>query len=191
MIVLRLDHWRKGFRSDRRTWTCHDDVIKRKHFPHYWPFVRGFHWSLVVSPHKWQRCGWSFDFFLYPRGNAWANNRNAGDLRPPSRSLWRHCNGVPKRSITLSFGGTTSPNTFRLSGLRVYQKEWLLVFIIGHFICCASIGTNLWLSNQEPPVFPLGMVWNQLSDSGKLRKITIWCVNEIKLIILQFSIYDT
>ena len=21
----------------------HDDVIKRKHFPHYWPFVRGIH----------------------------------------------------------------------------------------------------------------------------------------------------
>ena len=25
----------------------HDDVIKWKHFPRYWPFVRGIHWSLV------------------------------------------------------------------------------------------------------------------------------------------------
>ena len=24
--------------------------------------------------------------------NGWANNRDAGDLRPSSRSLWRHCN---------------------------------------------------------------------------------------------------
>ena len=24
--------------------TAHDDVIKRKHFPRYWPFVRGIHW---------------------------------------------------------------------------------------------------------------------------------------------------
>ena len=32
----------------------HDDVIKWKHFPHYWPFVKGTHWSLVDSPHKGQ-----------------------------------------------------------------------------------------------------------------------------------------
>ena len=33
---------------------AHDDVIKRKHFPCYWPFVRGVHWSPVNSPHKGQ-----------------------------------------------------------------------------------------------------------------------------------------
>ena len=32
----------------------HDDVIKWKHFPRYWPFVRGIHWSPVNSPHKGQ-----------------------------------------------------------------------------------------------------------------------------------------
>ena len=32
----------------------HDDVIKWKHFPHYWPFVQGIHWSLVNSPYKGQ-----------------------------------------------------------------------------------------------------------------------------------------
>ena len=25
------------------TWFCHDDVIKWKHFPRHWPFVRGIH----------------------------------------------------------------------------------------------------------------------------------------------------
>ena len=29
----------------------HDDVIKWKHFPRYWPFVRGIHRSPVKSPH--------------------------------------------------------------------------------------------------------------------------------------------
>ena len=29
----------------------HNDVIKWKHFPRYWPFVREIHWSLVNSPH--------------------------------------------------------------------------------------------------------------------------------------------
>ena len=32
--------------------TTHDDVIKWKHFPRYWPFVRGIHRSPVNSPHK-------------------------------------------------------------------------------------------------------------------------------------------
>ena len=32
----------------------HDDVIKSKHFPRNWPFVRGMHRSPVNSPHKGQ-----------------------------------------------------------------------------------------------------------------------------------------
>ena len=34
---------------------CHDDVIKWKHFPRYWPAVRGICRSLVNSTHK---CQW-------------------------------------------------------------------------------------------------------------------------------------
>ena len=33
-------------------WCDHEDAITWKCFPHYWPFVRGTHWSLVDSPHK-------------------------------------------------------------------------------------------------------------------------------------------
>ena len=59
----------------------HDDVIKWKHFPRNWPFVRGIHRSPVNSLHKgqWRRalmfsliCVWV---------NDWVNNRKAGDLR--------------------------------------------------------------------------------------------------------------
>ena len=35
----------------------HDDVIKWKHFPRYWPSLRGIHRSPVNSPHKGQRRG--------------------------------------------------------------------------------------------------------------------------------------
>ena len=42
---------------------CHDDVIKWKHFPRYWPFVRGN--SSVTG-------AWI---------NEWVNNLEAGDLR--------------------------------------------------------------------------------------------------------------
>ena len=30
----------------------HDDVIKWKHFPRHWPFVREIHRSPASSPHK-------------------------------------------------------------------------------------------------------------------------------------------
>ena len=36
---------------------CHDDVIKWKHIPRYWPFERGIHRSPVNSQHKGQ---WRF-----------------------------------------------------------------------------------------------------------------------------------
>ena len=32
----------------------YDDVINFKHFPRYWPPVRGIQWSPVNSPHKGQ-----------------------------------------------------------------------------------------------------------------------------------------
>ena len=39
-----------------KTFVClaHDDVIKWKHFPRYWSFVRRIHRSPVNSPHKGQ-----------------------------------------------------------------------------------------------------------------------------------------
>ena len=59
----------------------HDDVIKWKHFPRYWPFVRGIHRSPVNSPHKGQWRG-ALMFSLICAGiNGWVNTREAGDLR--------------------------------------------------------------------------------------------------------------
>ena len=59
----------------------HDDVIKWKHFPRYWPFVRGIHRSPVKSPNKGQWRG-ALMFSLMCTGiNCWVNNGEAGDLR--------------------------------------------------------------------------------------------------------------
>ena len=43
-----------GFLREKCRKLLHDDVIKWKHFPRYWPFVRGIHRSPVNSPHKGQ-----------------------------------------------------------------------------------------------------------------------------------------
>ena len=59
----------------------HDDVIKRKHFPHYWPFVREIHRSPVNSPHKGQWRGALMFSLICVWINGWVNNRKAGDLR--------------------------------------------------------------------------------------------------------------
>ena len=59
--------------------SSHDDVIKWRHFPRYWPFVRRIHRSPVNSPHKDQWRGvLMFSFICWING--WVNNRKAGDL---------------------------------------------------------------------------------------------------------------
>ena len=59
----------------------HDDIIKWKHFPRYWPFVRGIHRSPVNSPHKGQWRGAFMFTLICARINGWVNTREAGDLR--------------------------------------------------------------------------------------------------------------
>ena len=82
----RAPRWRQlapSIYSTSQFYHCilHDDVIKWKLFPRYWPSVREIRRSPVNSPHKgqWRRalifsliCAWI---------NGWVNNRKAGDLR--------------------------------------------------------------------------------------------------------------
>ena len=56
----------------------HDDVIKWKHFPRYWPFVRGIHHWLVNSPHKGQWRGVLMISLICTW--IWVNNVEASDL---------------------------------------------------------------------------------------------------------------
>ena len=70
----------------------HGDVIKWKHFPRYWPFVRGIHQSPVNSPNKWpvtRSCDVSFDLRLNKRLNKQSWGWWFETLSCP---LWRHCN---------------------------------------------------------------------------------------------------
>ena len=64
----------------------HDDVIKWKHFPRYWPFVWGIHRSPVNSPHKGQWRGALMFSLICARINGWVNTRESDDLR----RCWAH-----------------------------------------------------------------------------------------------------
>ena len=59
----------------------HDDVIKWKRFPRYWPFVREFignRWILLTKASDAEL--WCF-LWTAPWTNRWENNREASDLR--------------------------------------------------------------------------------------------------------------
>ena len=62
-------------------WDKNDYVIKWKHFPRYWPFVRGIHRPTVNSPHKGQWRGALMFCFICAWKNGWVNNGEAGNLR--------------------------------------------------------------------------------------------------------------
>ena len=87
--------------QDGKTWfnydtfdtKTHDDVIKCKHFPRYWPFVWKIHRSPVNSLHKynWRR---ALMFSLICALNK-RLSKQSWDwwFETPSCPLWRHCNG--------------------------------------------------------------------------------------------------
>ena len=66
---------------DNEASSVHDDVMKWKHFPCYWPFVRGIHRSPVNSPHKGQWHGALMFSLICVWIYGWVNNHRAGDLR--------------------------------------------------------------------------------------------------------------
>ena len=80
----------------------HDDVIKWKHFPRYWPFVRGIHRSPVNSPHKGQWRG-ALMFSLICVWIRLSKQSWGWWFETLSRPLWRHCNVLPHSDENSNF----------------------------------------------------------------------------------------
>ena len=79
----------------------YNDIIKWKHFPCYWPFVRGIHWSPMNSPHKCQCRGALMLSLICACTYDWVNNRAARWVETQSRPLWSHCNYHTRYTIYL------------------------------------------------------------------------------------------
>ena len=82
----RMDNFRSGVSIEKKdilggSLHSHDDVIKWKHFPRYWPFVRGIHRSPMNSLHKGQWRGALMFSLNCVWINSWINNCEAGDFR--------------------------------------------------------------------------------------------------------------
>ena len=109
----------------------HDDVIKWKHFPRNWPFVRGIHRSPVNSPHKGQWRGALMFSLICVWINDWVNNGEAGDLRryrihyDVTVMTWEKMERLPSFWTTLYNCPTLG--LCSLSGLLSYHKiAWSL-----------------------------------------------------------------
>ena len=94
-VVRRQSYFKESITSNHKTWwynhntktkhvrifqEIHDDVAKWKHFPRYWPFVRGFPRSPMNSPHNSQWRGALIFSLICARINGWVNNGEASDL---------------------------------------------------------------------------------------------------------------
>ena len=86
-----------------------DDVVKWKHFPSYWPFVKGIYRSqrplkrnLIFS----LICAWNKRLSKQSRG--WW-------FETPSRSLWRHCNVVSGSVLSGYFSSRKSQGSPSIS----------------------------------------------------------------------------
>ena len=101
----------------------HDNVIKWKHFPRYWPFVRGIHRSPLDSPHKGQ---WhaALTFYLISAWTYdWVNIPDAGDLRRhrayyPVTVMWQ----IIRRNVIAKPWHVMRP---RQSNWLLYRIRWI------------------------------------------------------------------
>ena len=109
----------------------HDDVIKWKHFPRYWPFVQGIHRSPVNSPHKDQRSGALMFSMIYAWIYSWAKNGEAVDLR--RYPLGRHCNVNIYISVLLNFTSLLDIDFFNLCLTKSNRWYNPLTFNISFF----------------------------------------------------------
>ena len=130
MLIWQFHPWNRGTSYD---WlnasevslriSEDNDVIKWKHFPRYWPFVRGIHRCPVNSPHKGQWRGALMFSLICARINGWVNNREAGDLRRHGAhhdvTVMRSSN----ESIMTSHMSKTKQST---SKLRVYFMRYIV-----------------------------------------------------------------
>ena len=164
--------------------SVHDDVIKRKHFPRYWPFVRGIHRSPVNSPHKGQWRGALMFSLIYIWINGWVNNREAGDLRRNRAHydvivMERVINGVDKQRVLMHGhqGWNVRHGLCHIYIRYVYIYIWVVYSLC--FFCCLFITVTWWY------------VWCIEWASGNQEEVQACLVTLWLFIISCYSLYKT
>ena len=161
--TLRFN-WRRRY-SFR--WTSfHDDVIKWKHFPRNWPFVRGIHRSPVNSLHKGQWRGALMFSLMCVWINDWVNNGEAGDLR-------RYCIHY---DVTVIF----SPHWQCFHRITITSHVRHVVSNHRSFYCLlSSLSGPISKKRQSPYYWPFVMEftgdrWISRTKANNAEKASIW-----------------
>ena len=117
-------------------------LIKWKHFPRHWSFVRGIHRLPVNSPHKGQWRGGLIYSLICAWINGWVNNREAVDLR----RHWAHCDVNVLITVIWQDGFVIS--IVILFPLLIFPPSKTLTMTLTHPM---SDCTNLvWLASDFP-----------------------------------------
>ena len=115
----------------------HDDVIKWKHFPRYWPFVRGIHRSRWIPRTKASDA--DFDVFLDLRLNKRLSKQpRCWWFETPSWSLWSHRNVFSGTGVKLN----------AVCKIHKYstQRDVILDELCFSFLRCIVVSTRNQLS---------------------------------------------
>ena len=106
-------------RSNWRKFEQHDDVIKWKHFPCYWPYERGI--LPVTGEFSAQRpVTRSFDVFFDLHLNKQLSKQSwCWWFETLSRSLWRHCNDELSLDKLKNWFISSSPPS------AAYTRQWI------------------------------------------------------------------
>ena len=101
----------------------HDDVIKWKHFPRYWPFVQGIHRSPVAR---------SYDVFFELRLNKRLSKQSWGwRFETLLRPLWRPCNDTDlttRMVIIYFFIGLLMSMHHKVVYRQLHGEIWTLTY---------------------------------------------------------------
>ena len=142
----------------------YDDIIKWKHFPRYWPFVRGIHRSPVKSPHKGQPHGALMFSLICAWINGSVNPGEAGDLR----RRYTHYDGIVMKMSCVTRGPFFSKMSLYYMmvpcicwfSIGAYEDglTWNEAINIPYIILCLCYKWLPWLMSScqlFPPVFSL------------------------------------
>ena len=89
-VDLQLNKYKRYKDNGDKVLVAHNDVIKWKYFPRYWPYVRestNHQWILLKRPVT-GNVGVLLDLCLNKR---WSKQSVRQWFEKPSRSLWHHC----------------------------------------------------------------------------------------------------
>ena len=123
----------------------HDNVIKWKHFPRNWPFVRGIHRGPVNSPHKGQWRGALMFSLICVWINDWVNNREPDDLRRyRAHYNVKYCHALKRR-------GTHKWGLSRVS----YHVITFIITWYAVLVACISLYTEHGVIHWTPEIYHL------------------------------------